>query len=255
MRNGNDINDDQNSDPQAFLPYLWGMETSQFDIEIVVDHKFLPYLWGMETSIVEFRLLWQFLVLTVPMRNGNLGKQYMLKAPSLSSYRTYEEWKQYVPNRFRMSWNGSYRTYEEWKPVSQVSTTSFSYVLTVPMRNGNWTWQSRAVSLQTSSYRTYEEWKRSLEYQTKKTNEAFLPYLWGMETGRMIIKTPSAFQFLPYLWGMETLVPKRWIHCRIQVLTVPMRNGNVSGNNYSVTYNREFLPYLWGMETPLLQSS
>jgi len=32
-------------------------------------------------------------VLTVPMRNGNVKKIYMHLLNSLSSYRTYEEWK------------------------------------------------------------------------------------------------------------------------------------------------------------------
>jgi len=55
-----------------------------------------------------------------------------------SSYRTYEEWKQYVPKRFKISWNGSYRTYEEWKLEFVLRLGGDDYL---------------------SSYRTYEEWK------------------------------------------------------------------------------------------------
>mgnify|MGYP001347461057 FL=1 len=33
-------------------------------------------------------------VLTVPMRNGNNGIRYIFQKAVLSSYRTYEEWKQ-----------------------------------------------------------------------------------------------------------------------------------------------------------------
>jgi len=76
-------------------------------------------------------------VLTVPMRNGNFLRRWS-NMKLLSSYRTYEEWKQ-----SNMSWiiacssACSYRTYEEWKPFPDTSRSIYAKVLTVPMRNGN----------------------------------------------------------------------------------------------------------------------
>jgi len=104
------------------------------------------------------------IVLTVPMRNGNyeaIGRKDLYEATR--SYRTYEEWKlctraqwkmilsEFLPYLWGMetSQNGllfeaigsnrsSYRTYEEWKlPTIYEATSYLSFVLTVPMRNGN----------------------------------------------------------------------------------------------------------------------
>mgnify|MGYP001403174934 CR=1 FL=1 len=54
-------------------------------------------------------------VLTVPMRNGNMGKYAIPKSHVLSSYRTYEEWKLLKMTRNIRGLTSSYRTYEEWK--------------------------------------------------------------------------------------------------------------------------------------------
>jgi len=142
----------------------------------------------------------------------------------------------------------SYRTYEEWKLAALASFLMASSVLTVPMRNGNYSgsWISHRPA-------------------------RFLPYLWGMETWECgwchapifkVLTVPMrngnnkveqedvlGYQFLPYLWGMETrLVMLRqlrvlrsyrtyeeWKHYPVDqksrpegcVLTVPMRNGNM----------------------------
>jgi len=57
----------------------------------------------------------QGLVLTVPMRNGNSFQSFRRLLPRISSYRTYEEWKQAVQNAITLTKMRSYRTYEEWK--------------------------------------------------------------------------------------------------------------------------------------------
>ena len=121
-----------------FLPYLWGMETIEMHSERPDnEQRFLPYLWGMETL---------------------MNRLYLNHCSS--SYRTYEEWKPNFANDNKCSNICSYRTYEEWKPRSYLfSLYTVSYVLTVPMRNGNYVF-SRVYSSVSS----------------------FLPYLWGMET-------------------------------------------------------------------------
>ncbi len=44
-----------------------------------------------------------------------VAKEGYLIHLSLSSYRTYEEWKRNVTFDIDISFLGSYRTYEEWK--------------------------------------------------------------------------------------------------------------------------------------------
>ena len=100
-------------------------------------------------------------------------------------------------------------------------------VLTVPMRNGNYDNVPHHVSA-----------------------ILFLPYLWGMETSIKRSQKPCSCSFLPYLWGMETQVRTDSCFNFSKVLTVPMRNGNLSTVDF-ILCSDEFLPYLWGMETPV----
>jgi len=79
MRNGNSYIIQYQWFYLEFLPYLWGMETTPSSIRnLWLWKEFLPYLWGMETAnnlegVFEF-----FWVLTVPMRNGNSVRLYLL---------------------------------------------------------------------------------------------------------------------------------------------------------------------------------
>ena len=144
------------------------------------------------------------------------------------SYRTYEEWKPLITFAFAFLTLRSYRTYEEWKLQSlDVSHWRWSWVLTVPMRNGNvgnpltsvilhvflpylWgmetiftsarctcshtvltvpmrngnysDWKLEAAKNALGSYRTYEEWKHWQRLECEGCTRLFLPYLWGMET-------------------------------------------------------------------------
>ena len=144
----------------------------------------------------------------------------------------------------------SYRTYEEWKLNVIPIASKELYVLTVPMRNGNWD-------------RVKSDVVGFVE---------FLPYLWGMETSKSTHKPPGKLLFLPYLWGMETILLehfkrfdflcsyrtyeewKRWMARRTY-----SRNGS-SYRTYEEwklwrdrcsppSFKCAFLPYLWGMET------
>jgi len=85
---------------------------------------------------------------------------FQLALNSVSSYRTYEEWKLGLYGNTGYAEGGSYRTYEEWKR----SSVSSSY------------------TGQPSSYRTYEEWKPGVVNALAGWLGVFLPYLWGMET-------------------------------------------------------------------------
>ena len=147
-----------------------------------MDNWFLSYLWGMETSIIDT---------SIPK--------------SLSSYPTYEEWKQtmfhhmlpplcevlILPMR-----NGNSNFF-------LLSCISFS-VLILPMRNGNY-------QLNISSIYHYlvlilpMRNGNNLPFVLISLLVLFLSYLWGMETKweeKIYLKTLRLF--LSYLWGMET---------------------------------------------------
>jgi len=115
MRNGNSLALLPSLRMLMFLPYLWGMETWSSSPEMQTKTQFLPYLWGMETFSPHSQHHTNYLVLTVPMRNGNSNNVNSLQTDINSSYRTYEEWK-----------------------LGKLTVISiFKSVLTVPMRNGN----------------------------------------------------------------------------------------------------------------------
>jgi len=120
-----------------------------------------------------------------------------------------------------------YPTYEEWKRLD---------LLRLPL------------SL-LSFYPTYEEWKHNWRNYNNSWRDAFLSYLWGMETIKDIViwallllpfyptyeewkleflerVSKPFFHFLSYLWGMETIF------------------------KFCTSFQRwYFLSYLWGMET------
>jgi len=77
------------------------------------------------------------LVLTVPMRNGNSVADIIISLLLNGSYRTYEEWKRDWVSQEDVDAFCSYRTYEEWKLLDDTRSSTWNL----------------------SSYRTYEEWK------------------------------------------------------------------------------------------------
>ena len=144
----------------------------------------------------------------------------------ISSYRTYEEWKQSLFTSLITSilWFLPYL----WGMETRAHTlfhVCLLCVLTVPMRNGNpffvnpsW---SRYLVLTVPMRNGNVPKRRSHNPPTR-----FLPYLWGMETLYFYCRIRNEYQFLPYLWGMET----------------------TSLNTFHLQ-DFPFLPYLWGMET------
>jgi len=159
----------------------------------------------METlSLQLVRKLFKFLVLTVPMRNGNHENHE--KTNHLHTVLT-------VPMRngnslralsCTISIESSYRTYEEWKQKGFITGESeIPLVLTVPMRNGNFlnvdflSWTQRVLTVPMRNGNT--------DYnQIPLWLWEFLPYLWGMETLTTWQCRCWRCKFLPYLWGMET---------------------------------------------------
>ena len=118
------------------------------------------------------------------------------------SYPTYEEWKPSSSPVTSLKPNmSSYPTYEEWKPISMISIPNTSFVLILPMRNGNFVpflylffilfsvlilpmrngnlglGSVVAPGAFASSYPTYEEWKRDIEKDLRQIFYEFLSYL------------------------------------------------------------------------------
>ncbi len=121
----------------------------------------------------------------------------------LCFYLTYEEWKLLFDHWNSKIFRGFYLTYEEWKHVYGKDIIAHASVFTLPMRNGNYTKR--------------QEFKRL---------EAFLPYLWGMET---ILTYDTLFDEHPrfYLTYEEwKLDREEAIIYAPMVFTLPMRNGN-----------------------------
>ena len=119
-----------------------------------------------------------YIVLILPMRNGN---------PPLIFFISY-------------NWKSSYPTYEEWKPLFTKNISIFdnivlilpmrngnnicieipvnlSGVLILPMRNGNRFFLNFNFLFQSCSYPTYEEWKRFLLFRSFYVFRRFLSYL------------------------------------------------------------------------------
>ena len=164
------------------------------------------------------------------MRNGNNRCKFRQNYLFHSSYRTYEEWKPPFTNTqpYRQLWFLPYLWGMETYGI-EVSRPVPSFVLTVPMRNGN-------------------GWKES--HGRNSWTVLTVP----MRNGNNLCCN-SIISFLSVL-----TVPMRngnFAHavrtgCFEIVLTVPMRNGN-SANINLVHEFLPFLPYLWGMETVYIE--
>ena len=141
------------------------------------------------------------------MRNGNTFTLSNSKRLRLSSYPTYEEWKQrraLIQGLFEYS---SYPTYEEWKQ-------NINFFLFYRIYFG--------------SYPTYEEWKPPIcSTISSKTWSSYPTYEEWKQRYRGKLLGLLDFLFLSYLWGMETLFPFLRKSLPPSVLILPMRNGNL----------------------------
>jgi len=96
------------------------------------------------------------------MRNGNISNiLQIIFATLFCSYPTYEEWKPRIETAyFFTSFYSSYPTYEEWKQqIIVLIQNGKTYVLILPMRNGNKFDIANDDWVISCSYPTYEEWK------------------------------------------------------------------------------------------------
>ena len=147
-----------------------------------------------------------FLVLILPMRNGNYTS---VNPYGVTLYVLILPMRNGNFNNSSISCNffsSSYPTYEEWKLRKSISCSKKELVLILPMRNGNlhfqllvthfcqakflsylwgmetWDANQRAYVGGHSSYPTYEEWKLLYVRLISHIKFRFLSYLWGMET-------------------------------------------------------------------------
>ncbi len=143
------------------------------------------------------------------------------------------------------SWVSSYRTYEEWKQKnSPANTGAILFVLTVPMRNGN----SLSKHNGGDGMFWFLPYLWGMETASRWVLDwsciVFLPYLWGMETLRCTKGFISDYFVLtvPMRNGNLHIRIKDWKKAR--VLTVPMRNGNtIMGSTYPNASIRSYRTY------------
>ena len=175
--------------------------------QLAVTQQFLPYLWGMETSLRP--------LVKCHKRNQFLPYLWGMETINIVNHKSHDY--TFLPYLWGM----------ETVSTVQLKERQSSLVLTVPMRNGNF-YQSDdrlgwfpvlTVPMRNgNSVSTLQETSKFLQ---------FLPYLWGMETIEEKPYLLISCWFLPYLWGMETNLKTSILQSNL-VLTVPMRNGNIS---------------------------
>ena len=155
-----------------------------------------------------------------------ISDEWILKG----SYRTYEEWKpgNGMPNSFETFLASSYRTYEEWKRISLPPSPSwYSFVLTVPMRNGNFIvrrYRQRRKIVLTVPMRNGNS--LSPGEGSSLSRVLTVPMRNGNIDIQMHSERTNYGSYRTYEeWKLDTVDTN--CHCSYPVLTVPMRNGNL----------------------------
>ena len=101
-------------------------------------------------------------VSTLPIRNGNFSQSDDFWQPMNRKYLTYKEWKRFrIPSWLCRSRSGKYLTYKEWKQINVCFLHFFSFVSTLPIRNGNAN-RLTIISGTISKYLTCKEFTSSL---------------------------------------------------------------------------------------------
>jgi len=89
---------------------------------------------------------------------------------------------------------------------------------------------------------TRRKWKENICWSV------FVAYLWGIET-RFHLKPPFfKSKFVAYLWGIETGLYTLQLLTAETVCSVPMRDWNPN-NKDAYYFPFAFVAYLWGIET------
>jgi len=160
MRNGNVLKMLVLRRIHRFLSYLWGMETTNCQLEYILFNIFLSYLWGMETfySSGLFGRIWHFLSYLWGMETP-LWRNISFHSID-TFYPTYEEWKPVSRTKSTPKSTTFYPTYEEWKHFLSHSIIFslypfLSYLWGMETKNTRY---GRRVA-RVAFYPTYEEWK------------------------------------------------------------------------------------------------
>jgi len=161
---------------------------------------------------------------------------YHLKRSGIRSYPTYEEWKQQEKCGVMVYENiRSYPTYEEWKLFLHATIVFLTFVLILPMRNGNKDCIEEEVDMAGCSYPTYEEWKRSCMMRPKSNVLSSYPTYeeWKPEYLMSLSEEEEKVLILPMRNGNK--VKQFFLGPYIKVLILPMRNGNYLSSNICST--------------------
>ena len=228
----------------GFWSYLWGIETKCRKSFFAWSRTwFWSYLWGIETRIeISHQLL----------HLGRFDRTYeelklecrQVAGKFLCRFdRTYEELKRFTTLiNLKFSALVLIVPMRNWNPMSELRKRSTkSQVLIVPMRNWNtygsegrvfripvlivpmrnWNRSGRVKTGTSASVLIVpmRNWNPRIEAGADPTGEGFWSYLWGIETGMVII--------------MKT-------EQQPQVLIVPMRNWNIEGNSLAELFDHRF---------------
>ena len=146
---------------EAFLQYLWGIETIYFHtLKFFILNRFYSTYEELKRKTTGEKIQYVLIVFTVPMRNWNFATIIFIF--STSNVFT-------VPMR---NWNSLWC----WKDPRRLR------VFTVPMRNWNFRMKKFSMFCMKRFYSTYEELKRRLQAAISPDCILFLQYLWGIET-------------------------------------------------------------------------
>jgi len=196
-----------------------------------------------------------YYVLSLPMRNWN-SSQASVITKALSRFEpTYEELKHPFNSLIGFFYSCFEPTYEELK---------------LPL---HFTWLGSPIRFEP----TYEELKLHVKKKGYDVFLEFWAYLWGIETIWRLFTLPLGREFWAYLWGIETIIPCVCSCIFHGVLSLPMRNWNITSSSvltifligFEPTYEElkqdktfdrtshtfEFWAYLWGIETLLYTKS
>ena len=171
----------------------------------------------------------------------------------LSFEPTYEELKQVPPTRLHSWATGFEPTYEELKQYFlRLYTFAFQPFWAYLWGIETYSSSPSGHQLLTRFEPTYEELKRGLFLGTRTNQIRFEPTYEELKPFSTVSCFFNRTAFWAYLWGIETYLWLRHVPCFKKVLSLPMRNWNMSPQPVAYyTVLDRFWAYLWGIETSL----
>ncbi len=142
-------------------------------------------------------------------------------------------------------------TYEELKPAPPSNPTDGQLVLSLPMRNWNFTWPGQMMNGPKGFEPTYEELKLFLCFSVARGGISFEPTYEELKLSFTLINSIFFSSFEPTYEELKRQKPGLFLRKEWWVLSLPMRNWNIDADFTVVEEDIPFWAYLWGIETVL----